>query len=433
MTPRALASLAGLVLAAAVAGCAAPGAREAKGVADDQGRLVARDFVAALASLRGYDPRNTTVQMRSARSPFGESLADELRRAGYGMQLVADDESAPLLVTWESDAFENASGRSVGYRLRVGAVELGREYELRAGRVFPMTALSVRGVPIGQEPLDGGIFDRNRRQLEATGPAPSNGGVVGPSAALPSPASRERRGGAPLAPAMSGDAAWRPLSSGSERLGDPSTAGELPGPTGDGGGSPTRTIADNAFGTRVRAVIGAPVPAGADDAPATGDADGDTRTARAAPATGSGTAGPATPSIAARVQRNVLEIGRSNFAPLLAGRDVAEEHVLVFANDSLRLGEDNKAVLNALATRFDPDEDLVAVLGCSHGPTTIEGGNELLATGRAHRVKEALVRAGIPAGAVLDEGCWASTAQPDLPARAVVVARRTRGPDGRRS
>ena len=64
-----------------------------------------------------------------------------------------------MIVSYEVEAFENTSGKSVGYRVQVGTVELSREYEINNGRVFPMTGMSVKGIESGSRKLDQTLFD----------------------------------------------------------------------------------------------------------------------------------------------------------------------------------------------------------------------------------------------------------------------------------
>ena len=126
------------------------------------------------------------------------------------------------------------------------------------------------------------------------------------------------------------------------------------------------------------------------------------------------------------VRRNMYELQRSNYAELLAGYDTVRREVMVFPNDSLHMGRDNKRLARELAAAFDPERDVVSVIGCSHGRTALENGNERLANGRAARVKEELVLAGLDAAHVLDEGCWAGRHFEKMPNRGVVVTLKRR-------
>ncbi|ASJ74396.1 hypothetical protein [Granulosicoccus antarcticus] len=119
---------------------------------------------------------------------------------------------------------------------------------------------------------------------------------------------------------------------------------------------------------------------------------------------------------------NVFDLGESNFEDLLAEHRVVEELILLFPNDSLRLGAVNKRLVDEMVLSFEPESDLFSVIGCSLGPTELESGNAALALGRASRVREALLFAGIPQNRILDEGCWAGDSSGNtLPRRGVVV------------
>jgi len=119
--------------------------------------------------------------------------------------------------------------------------------------------------------------------------------------------------------------------------------------------------------------------------------------------------------------RNVAEIGRSNYAGVFEDHADVEELILVFPDDSMVLGVDNKRLIRETVARVDPQRDLFSILGCSFGRTAIDNGNEVLATGRANRVKEALIVAGVPGERVLDEGCWAGAPAENFPGRGVVL------------
>jgi len=134
------------------------------------------------------------------------------------------------------------------------------------------------------------------------------------------------------------------------------------------------------------------------------------------------------PALASPETQNVFELGGSNFQNLLAEHKVMKEQVLTFANDSMRLGKVNKQLINQLVDTFDPRTDMFSVLGCSMGPTAVEGGNAALATGRADRVVEALRYAGVDSQLILDEGCWAvGGSLENLPLRGVVLTLNRRG------
>lgn len=110
------------------------------------------------------------------------------------------------------------------------------------------------------------------------------------------------------------------------------------------------------------------------------------------------------------VKQNMREIMRSNFASLFDEYDVVDQAVLVFPNDSLRIGNKNKSTVTQYVKNFNPETDIMSVIGCSHGRTSTgdggKGGNQLLALGRANRVKEALIFSGVDQAQIYEEGCW---------------------------
>lgn len=130
-------------------------------------------------------------------------------------------------------------------------------------------------------------------------------------------------------------------------------------------------------------------------------------------------------------KRNLAESKVSNFESLLAKREKVAEQTLVFNNDSFVMGSYNKTILNEVMSEFNPETDIVSVVGCSTGKTKFENGNAALAIGRANRVKEALLYRGVSHDKILDEGCWSPTADSTpFPNRGVVITV-TRGVDER--
>lgn len=120
--------------------------------------------------------------------------------------------------------------------------------------------------------------------------------------------------------------------------------------------------------------------------------------------------------------RNVFDMKQSNFKSVFAKYNDVEKQILVFGNDSLVLGPQNKNKIRSLSSRINPDTDIVSVIGCSHGRTSIENGNQILAEGRTQRVKESLLYSGVSAEIILDEACWASKYwDEEAPRRGVMV------------
>lgn len=122
------------------------------------------------------------------------------------------------------------------------------------------------------------------------------------------------------------------------------------------------------------------------------------------------------------VKQNIYETMSSNYKDVFAGFEDIDQSVLIFPNDSLRLGEANKRIIEEYVEKMDPETDVLSVIGCSHGNTKIDNGNSLLAIGRANRVKEAFLFSGLQHDQILDEGCWApQTFDEVMPSRGVVL------------
>ncbi len=126
-------------------------------------------------------------------------------------------------------------------------------------------------------------------------------------------------------------------------------------------------------------------------------------------------------SFARAVMQNVRSIMGSNFSELFEGYEDVQTDVLIFPNDSLRLGGENKTLIQKYADGLNPETDVLSVIGCSHGRSKVKNGNQLLAIGRANRVKEALIFAGLDHKLIFEEGCWDKEYYEPMPARGVVL------------
>lgn len=131
---------------------------------------------------------------------------------------------------------------------------------------------------------------------------------------------------------------------------------------------------------------------------------------------------PATGNTFARaVMQNVRSILGSNFSDVFSAYEDVQSDVLIFPNDSLRLGPKNKTLIQEYADGLDPKTDVLSVIGCSHGKSKVKNGNQLLALGRANRVKEALIFAGLDHKLIFEEGCWDGEHYAPMPSRGVVI------------
>ena len=119
---------------------------------------------------------------------------------------------------------------------------------------------------------------------------------------------------------------------------------------------------------------------------------------------------------------NLFYGGESNFSSTLDDYQRIDRRIIVFADDSMTLGEVNKDLIRDFVETSVGSADIISLVGCSNGPTSLEIGNEGLALGRARRVTEELTSLGLPASRVYDEGCWAPVSAGErFPGRGVVL------------
>ncbi len=123
-----------------------------------------------------------------------------------------------------------------------------------------------------------------------------------------------------------------------------------------------------------------------------------------------------------RVEVSNLYFGNGAFDALRGDMASVASGIIVFGDDSMRLGAVGKREVRAFVEDFSADTDMISLVGCSNGPTKLAIGNEGLALGRSARVVEELVTLGVERSRILDEGCWAGrSAGKRFPSRGVVI------------
>lgn len=119
---------------------------------------------------------------------------------------------------------------------------------------------------------------------------------------------------------------------------------------------------------------------------------------------------------------NLFNGDPSVFASIFDDYNRIVREFVIFPNDSQKLGQPGKVLVKKLVSRYSENSDIIGIIGCSNGPTGLEIGNEGLALGRAKRITDELVAAGISRDKVYDEGCWSpSTGAEGFPNRGVVI------------
>lgn len=360
-----------------LASCATSTPQKQSNLSLDQAELVSRDFVSAISKLRGFSPRETTVQFHMPATEFGKALHDEMRLAGYGMQILPKDEAGNNHVSYVSESYETTDGTTVAYEVSIGNVSLGREYEVRLGRVFPIAALAVNGAqPSSVNTVDNSIFSEN---------------VVDELALLPNPTPMPT---AVVIPAET------PTAIASSTLEQP----------------PARRLPSTIVS------VGEPASESIRTPRASLNAEDENHINLGN--LHSSLNAPSNPPV------NIATLGDSNYSSLFNLYSPVRKESLTFPDDSLVMGRQNKNTIANFSKHFNPETDVISVIGCSNGTTKIKNGNALLANGRANRVKEELITLDISPEYVFEEGCWAPNKHSVMPSRGVLLTLRRKITNG---
>jgi len=121
-------------------------------------------------------------------------------------------------------------------------------------------------------------------------------------------------------------------------------------------------------------------------------------------------------------KENISASGATTLQSVLDNYVKLDRQTIIFPNDSFFLGTEGKLAVRKLVKRFSVSTDVLGIVGCSNGKTSLDIGNEGLALGRAKRVSEELLVNGVPSDRVFDEGCWSSSSDTNgFPSRGVVI------------
>ncbi len=346
--------------------------------------LIAMNFVSALRQLDEAMPTKSTVHLSNEQlnDAFTQAMHRALIQAGYGIRWVEDGSREHFLqYRRRSEASERLRRREV-YEIAVGQIEMRRTYTTDIhDRVTPESPLYMRGVDATGIVMDDEIFNQqpalDKAQIAESEQIPSSEPATIPEP-FPVPAPQAEAQVTENVLSGSGASQAAPIK-------PPAAENNATDPNSNMLASTDTSPLD-------------PLVAGTSN-------DGLTL-----------------PLIAIPSVENVYDLGESNFEDMLSGYDIVAEQILTFPNDSLRLGTVNKKFIERLVQQYQEDSDVFSVVGCSMGPTEIPGGNAALALGRASRVVEALLFAGVAKDRILDEGCWAgSSGSNPLPRRGVVL------------
>lgn len=387
-------------------------------------QLVSRDLVNVLYQVSSLDPAKTTLLM--PKSPmrddqFARSLLNALEQVGYSMRTRGSNRPALAVSYAISRRVDVDQAPVLTYTVKVGDISVRRAYQTESdGWISPIAAMQIKGADASKLSLNDDIFNRTDDHSLKTIDTPNQGELPGiendiqplrpavpPPGNAPNPthAEVETMAEAQISPVEIQQSEPLQSASTTEHAGSAEGAsidGQLAGNRAQSS-IPLRSRSDLAQGRPLLEIV-APGLARADAAAA------------------------ASADVDERETANFKDIGGSNFSDLFSDLGTVNETILTFKNDSTRLGLTNKELIKQVVALFNPDSDVFSVIGCSHGNTVVQGGQQALALGRASRVKEELQFAGIPENKILDEGCWADEWFDErMPRRGVVLTLKRRG------
>jgi len=360
--PTRSATIAVLGILMALTGCASAGKTSSSTNSGDQTQLLRADMMADLMSVlpQVMEPLTTTVQISDTESGQSASAANELVKLGYGLQRVDADQGSHFLYVTDLLGSDNAKSTNVRLRVSIGDLELTRSYD---------------------------TIRRNSKTniSDATNLVWRENKAVVPTGALTIAGTRQ-------AIQLSGINVELE-SRGSNGQTYEFTSGKIQyaalAPIE--GGIPTISLITDDIVQRVAS---------------------------------SASGGPSLASLNSDRDQfgNVFNGGPSAFASVLDDYNRIVREFVIFPNDSQNLGQPGKLVVKKLVSRFSENSDIIGIIGCSNGPTSLEIGNQGLALGRANRIAEELIAAGISRDKVFDEGCWSPTTDAEgFPNRGVVI------------
>jgi len=112
--------------------------------ADKHLDLIVTDLVTAMVQVYELVPLTTTLQVSEPRGTYGRKLVAALEKAGYGIQRVSADQG-DFYLSYQNRTIQSDSRDVRDFTVRVGDIEIHREYDIVGGRVIPVSVVYVSG------------------------------------------------------------------------------------------------------------------------------------------------------------------------------------------------------------------------------------------------------------------------------------------------
>lgn len=331
-------------------------------------QLISQNLINVLFQINSLHPQSVTLLLPAVEEPpepFAEALSLALQQAGYALRTTGGDANTVAVSYSMKRSVGGSDGVVNTYILNMGSVSVRRAYRpTDDGWVIPVSSMQIRGADISRVVLNDDIFLRAAERVVAAEIVVDTLKKLAPSeATLPQIVLAK-----PVLQPGPRPQLQQPLLQ------------QQPLPQAISTEPNRASSEQDQLSDRVAAIQNAP-------------------------------------------KQNLRNTGVSNFAEILNPMSTVNETVLVFGDDSLRLGSANKERVNQFVSQYHPENDVFSVTGCSHGPSARAGGQKALALGRADRVKQALMFAGVPENKILDEACWANEQfDKRMPRRGVVLS-----------
>jgi len=403
-----------------ISGCATTQPTEPVEPVADNGAdaIIAQDFINIMVQIEQLSPTSTVLRFgleegnpsendtRSieTNNAFGKGLRAAAAKSGYAIETVGSPTGDNYISYAIAEFGDAVDGTTYTYDVSVGNIDLRRVYKpLEDGGIEPFESMLVRGVDVSQLETDDSIFNKAGSDKTSSDQA----AIAAPEATVTVPDNDQQSNN-------SQQPAEAAVDTNSVAKSEAAAVEQQPAEQQPTEQQPDAVIIERPV--TIAAPLISDLPDNSFDK-ATDTANEETSTVAQSLVGGNLPSGFETVS-----KLNVAVSGESNYENLLADKTDVVEEILIFGDDSYVLGPRNKEILGNMMGKFNPETDVVSVVGCSTGVTKIENGNAALAIGRANRVKEALLYSGIPHDKIFDEGCWSPVANSTpFPNRGVVV------------
>ena len=350
--------------------------------------LIAQDMVNVLAQISQLPVGTTTLSIStlfSEKDPFTAALAEKFRDAGYAIRTAPGSHPDAAPVSYELARYMDPQHGAVStYTVSVGGISVRRSYiTVDNQQTQPLAPMQIKGVSAAGLRLDNQLFEN-----QATVSKSQESVVAEAESAIPTSSTKPSTQAQLAAQVVS-----KPGKVDRAVIGEGNVEQDLLT-------TPEQTVRPSLLD-----IV----------APTTFSIAGQ----RAEPNT--------LRELSNAPTENVRELGQSNFAEVFSRLNIVQEIILTFDNDSVRMGAVNKTRVSNLVSLFNGATDVFSVIGCSNGATNLAMGQQGLALGRAERVREELLFAGVPDENILKEGCWAGENYDELmPRRGVVLSLKRR-------